>query len=154
MTSSGSSSNGSSNNSSQRPKKNFNTLLNQLTPTVQNTKMATATVASENTQQQPATPMKRFTTKELAQLEVYGRMGKVFCRMSNLSKSGAFFEIINSNFNPKVGDLVRITVLLRQINKTHIIDAEVVWSRGLGLGLCFIKKNDLVGKLSSKMFVS
>ncbi len=93
---------------------------------------------------------KRFTTKELAQIEVYGRMGKVFCKMSNLSQSGAFFEIINSNYMPRTGDLVRVTVLLRQINKTHVLDAEIIWCKGLGLGLNFLKKNELMGKLAGR----
>lgn len=97
------------------------------------------------------TPSTRYTTKEMAQIEVYGRMGKVFCKMANLSQSGAFLEIINSNYMPRKGDLVRITILLRQINKTHVVDAEIVWSRGLGLGISFLKKTDLVERLSGRV---
>ncbi len=97
------------------------------------------------------TPSPRYYTKEMAQVEVYGRMGKIFCKMSNLSQSGAFLEIINSNHMPRSGDLVRITVLLRQINKTHVVDAEIIWSRGLGLGLNFLKKTDLIEKLSGRV---
>ncbi len=93
---------------------------------------------------------RRFNTKEIAQLEVYGRMGKVTCKMANLSQSGAFLEIINSTYLPKKGDLVRVTILLRQINKTHVVDAEIIWCRGLGLGLNFLKKNNLLEKLSSR----
>jgi hypothetical protein len=100
------------------------------------------------------TPSHRYKTKEMAQIEVYGRMGKIFCKMSNLSQSGAFLEIINSNFLPKSGDLVRMTILLKQLNKTHIIDAEIIWSRGLGLGLSFLKKPDLVEKLSTRLSAS
>ena len=55
---------------------------------------------------------------------------------------------------PRKGDLVRITILLRQINKTHIVDAEIVWSRGLGLGISFLKKTDLVEKLSGRVTAS
>ncbi|MBC7420439.1 MAG: PilZ domain-containing protein [Bdellovibrio sp.] len=93
---------------------------------------------------------KRFSTKELAQIEVYGRMGKVFCKMANLSQSGAFFEIINSNYMPRSGDLVRVTVLLRQINKTHILDAEIIWCKGLSLGINFLKKSELMQKLAGR----
>ena len=108
--------------------------------------------SNENTQQTASeTPSaKRFFTKELAQIEVYGRMGKVFCKMANLSQSGAFFEIINSNYMPRSGDLVRVTVLLRQINKTHILDAEIVWCKGLGLGLNFLRKDQLMEKLAGR----
>ncbi len=99
---------------------------------------------------QPIDPARRFVTKELAQLEVYGRMGKIFCKMANLSQSGAFFEIINSNYIPRTGDLVRITILLRQINKSHFIDAEIVWCKGLGFGLSFLTKDLLLAKLYSR----
>ena len=92
---------------------------------------------------------KRFITKENAQIEVYGQMGKIFCRLANLSQTGAFLEIINAKLMPKAGDLVRITVLLRQVNKTHVLDAEVVWCKGLGLGLQFIKKEQLYEKLAT-----
>jgi PilZ domain len=106
--------------------------------------------ASNSTTQTTQEAPQRFFTQELAQLEVYGRMGKVFCKMANLSQSGAFFEIINSNYMPRSGDLVRITVLLRQINKTHVLDAEIVWCKGLGLGLNFIKKEQLMKKLAGR----
>ncbi|MBC7742679.1 MAG: PilZ domain-containing protein [Bdellovibrionaceae bacterium] len=100
--------------------------------------------------QETESTSQRYVTQELAQLEVYGRQGKVFCKMANLSSSGAFFEIINSNYMPRAGDLVRITVLLRQINKTHVLDAEIIWCKGLGLGLNFIKKHELIRKLSGR----
>lgn len=93
---------------------------------------------------------KRFYTKELAQLEVYGRMGKIFCKMANLSQSGAFFEIINSNYIPRTGDLVRITILLRQLNKTHLLDAEIIWCKGLGFGLSFLTRESLLSKLYNR----
>ena len=101
-----------------------------------------------STSSQP--PLKRFLTKELAQIEVYGRMGKIFCKMANISQSGAFFEIINSNYMPRSGDLVRVTILLRQINKTHVIDGEIIWCKGLGIGLTFLKKETLVEKLTAR----
>lgn len=103
----------------------------------------------DQTSETPASP-KRFLTKENAQLEVYGKMGKVYCRMANLSMTGAFLEIINARSTPRVGELVRITVLLRQVNKTHSLDAEIIWCKGLGLGISFIKKDVLFQKLSSR----
>ncbi len=107
---------------------------------------------SEDTQN--TGPARRYNTKEMAQIEVYGRMGKVFCKLGNLSESGAFLEIINSSYVPRSGDLVRITVLLRQINKTHIVDAEIIWARGLGLGINFLRKKTLVEKLSGRQVAS
>ncbi len=101
--------------------------------------------SSEN----PLSP-KRFFTKENAQLEIYGRLGKIYCRMTNLSQTGAFLEIVNAKYTPKPGELLRMTILLRQVNKTHTIDAEIVWSKGLGLGINFIKKDQLFEKLSAR----
>ncbi len=93
---------------------------------------------------------KRFMTQELAQLEVFGRIGKIFCKMGNLSVAGAFLEVISSNFMPKKGDLVRLTVNLRTIKKVHTIDAEVIWCKGLGIGLQFISAEQFRKKLSDK----
>lgn len=93
---------------------------------------------------------RRFMTQELAQIEVYGRIGKIFTKMSNLSTSGAFFEIISSNYMPKTTDLVRLTVNLRSIKKVHVIDAEVVWCKGLGLGIRFLSTQEFREKLSAK----
>ncbi len=93
---------------------------------------------------------KRFFTKENAQLEIYGRLGKIYCRMTNLSQTGAFLEIMNAKHTPKPGELLRMTIWLRQVNKTHTLDAEIIWSKGLGLGVVFIKKEQLFEKLSSR----
>jgi PilZ domain len=93
---------------------------------------------------------KRFSTKELAQIEVYGRIGKILAKMGNLSTSGAFFEVINSNYMPKNGDLVRMTVNLRSIKRVHTLDAEVVWCKGLGIGLRFLPADKVRDKLTEK----
>ena len=99
----------------------------------------------QNTSAQPA---RRFLTQELAQIEVFGKAGKVLTKMTNVSVTGAFFEIINSPFMPRKDDLVRITVNLRAVNKTHILDAQVVWNKGLGLGVQFINRDELNRKIS------
>lgn len=97
-----------------------------------------------------ATKAKRFLTQELAQIEVYGRIGKVFTKMGNLSTSGAFFEIISSNYMPRMGDLVRLTINLRSIKKVHVLDAEVIWCKGLGLGIQFLTPEQFRKRLSEK----
>lgn len=99
----------------------------------------------ENTSTPPA---RRFLTQELAQIEVFGKEGKVLTKMANVSVTGAFFEIINSNVIPKKDDLVRITINLRAVNRTHIIDAQIVWAKGLGLGVEFLNRNEVNIKLS------
>ena len=96
------------------------------------------------------TKSKRFLTQELAQIEVYGRIGKVFTKMGNLSTTGAFFEIISSNYMPRMGDLVRLTINLRSIKKVHVLDGEVIWCKGLGLGIQFLNPEQFRKKLSEK----
>ncbi|OFZ31554.1 MAG: hypothetical protein A2622_02935 [Bdellovibrionales bacterium RIFCSPHIGHO2_01_FULL_40_29] len=95
-------------------------------------------------------PPKRYQTKEHAQIEVYGRMGKIYCRLTNLSTTGAFLEIINSKYMPKQGDLIHVSVILRQLNKTHTLDAEIIWCKGLGLGISFVRKEQLFEKLTAR----
>ena len=99
----------------------------------------------QNTSAQPA---RRFLTQELAQIEVFGKSGKVLTKMTNVSVTGAFFEIINASYMPRKNDLVRITVNLRAVNKTHVIDAQVVWNKGLGLGVQFLNRDEINSKIS------
>jgi hypothetical protein len=91
---------------------------------------------------------KRHNTKETAIIEVYGHTEKIFCRMNNLSTTGAFFEIITANYTPKKNQVVRISVNLKQLNKTYTLHGEIVWSKGLGLGISFIKQKDLFKKIA------
>ncbi len=90
---------------------------------------------------------KRHHTNETAFVEVHGRTGKIMCRMSNLSKTGAFFEIVNSHFTPRQGDFVRVTVNLKQLNKTHTLHGQIIWNKGLGLGVAFLKSKDVFKKI-------
>ncbi len=59
--------------------------------------------------------------------------------MNNLSATGAFFEILNSNYTPRRGETVRVVINLKLVNKTHTLSGEIVWAKGLGLGVQFIK---------------
>ena len=81
----------------------------------------------------------RYQTNEPARIEVLGKHETIFCRMSNLSSTGAFFEIISSNFIPKKGDPIRITITLKQLNTSHVIKGEIIWKKGAGMGVMFIK---------------
>ena len=96
-------------------------------------------------------PARRFSTQEMAQIEVFGKDGKILTKMGNVSYTGAFFEVISSNFMPQMKDIIRITVNLRSVNKTHIIDAEVVWSKGLALGVQFLNRDQLNTKISEQL---
>ena len=91
---------------------------------------------------------KRHQTKETAIMEIYGQTDKIFCRMNNLSTSGAFFEIVNAKYTPKKNQVVRITVSLKQLGKSYTLHGEVVWSKGLGVGVSFVKQKDLFKKIA------
>lgn len=88
----------------------------------------------------------RFPTEEAARIEIYGKKHVVYCRMHNLSLTGAYFEIVSSNYTPKVGEFIRITITLKKIKSSRTLNAEVIWSKGHGMGVAFIKQKDLIGK--------
>ena len=90
----------------------------------------------------------RFQTQEPARVEIYGKNGAFLCRMNNLSATGAYFEVINGSEVPKVGDLICVTVSLRHLNKTHVLNGEVVWCRDRGIGVSFIKQKELIQRLT------
>ncbi len=89
----------------------------------------------------------RYVTQEIAQIEAYGQNGKIIAKMSNLSSTGAFFEILTANSPLKPGTLARFTVKLKSLNKVHVIDCEVVWAQGRSLGVKFLKRDALQDKL-------
>lgn len=93
---------------------------------------------------------KRFQTKETAHIEVYGHMGIVVANLRNLSQTGAFLEVSTGSYVPKKGDLLNMTVALRAPQRTHNVAAEVVWSKGLGLGICFINKDEILERMMAK----
>jgi len=97
----------------------------------------------DNKNTTPQAAAKRHSTNEIATVEISGRSLKIQCRLSNISQTGAFLEIVNATMTPRQNDIVRITINLRQINKVHVILGQVVWSRGLGMGVAFLKNKDI-----------
>jgi len=102
--------------------------------------------------EQPSTTAKRYNTQEFAHVEVYGQTGRVLTKMGNLSASGAFFESLNDKFKFKKGDLARVTIKLKSLNKIHIVDCEVVWTKGSAAGVQFLKREELQEKLVQFLF--
>ncbi len=92
----------------------------------------------------------RYKTRELAYLEVYGHTGKIFCKLENLSLSGASLSIVSSDFVPTAGDISKITVHLRSLKKTHIKPVEVVWSKNMSLGIRFIDRSEVQKRLNNQ----
>lgn len=105
---------------------------------------------NQNTQQ----VARRFVTQELAHVEIYGKSGRILTKMGNLSASGAFFEILSPNFSVKKGDIARVTINLRTLNRMHVVDCEVVWAKGLSVGVQFLKREELQAKLTSILFAN
>lgn len=92
----------------------------------------------------------RHPTSEIVQLEIYGRGDRALCRMKNLSETGAFLTLVKGQSVPSKGDLVRLVIHLNQLGKVHSVDAEVVWTSGLGCGVCFLKKAQLLERMFQK----
>ncbi|WP_374075234.1 PilZ domain-containing protein [Bdellovibrio bacteriovorus] len=93
---------------------------------------------------------KRFRTKETAHVEVYGHIGILVANLKNLSQTGAFLEVSQGDYVPQKGDLLNLTVNLTSLRRTHNVAAEVVWSKGLGLGICFINKDQVLERMMAK----
>jgi hypothetical protein len=93
---------------------------------------------------------KRFSTLEMAHVQVYGRMGNLVSKLKNVSSSGAFLELTQGEYVPQQGDIIHVTVHLHSINRSRAFDAEVKWNDGLGFGVHFIKKDQLVEKMMTK----
>lgn len=89
----------------------------------------------------------RYQTAETAHIEVYGRLGRLVGYMKNISKTGAFFELTNGDYVPQDGDILRLTVHLHSLKKTHNVDAEVKWFTGLQFGVAFVTKEEVLEKL-------
>lgn len=93
---------------------------------------------------------KRYRTREIASIEVYGHIGIVSAKLENLSLTGAFLEIAKGSYVPQKGDLLNLTVNLSSVRKSHNLAAEVVWSRGMGIGICFINKGEVLERMMAK----
>lgn len=93
---------------------------------------------------------KRFQTKEKAHIEVYGHIGVLGAHLRNLSQTGAFLEVSDGDYVPQKGDLLNLTVNLESLKKTYNIAAEVIWASGMGLGICFINKDEVLERMMAK----
>lgn len=89
----------------------------------------------------------RHLTRERAYLEIYGRMGTLVAELKNLSATGAFLEIQHGDYIPRKGDLIRVTVPLETLGRTHSVNAEVIWGKSLGVGVCFLNRHETMTKM-------
>jgi hypothetical protein len=91
----------------------------------------------------------RYTTKEKASVEIYGRTGNFIADLKNLSVTGACLEWVH-DVEIQKGDLLRMTVVLRALNRRHNLNAEVVWIEGKMTGINFIKSEQVLEKMMDK----
>lgn len=92
----------------------------------------------------------RYMTQETAQVEIYGRLSELHVKLKNISSTGAFIEISQGKLIPRPGDLLRMTIVLSSLNKKRTMNAEVIWSKGLGLGIRFINQKTVVEKMMAR----
>lgn len=92
----------------------------------------------------------RYSTKEKAAIEIYGRRNATVADVRNLSVSGACLEWDESEFRLSKGDLIRMTVVLKAVNRKHNISAEVIWVAGRKMGVNFIAQDQVLEKLTEK----
>lgn len=106
--------------------------------------------SEKTTMQEMNPPAQRYPTTEIAHIEVYGRMGRVSARLKNVSTTGAALQLTSGMYRPQKGDLIRATVHLHSLGRTRAVDGEVVWSRGAGFGISFLRKTELLEKMFQK----
>ncbi|RYZ86017.1 MAG: PilZ domain-containing protein [Proteobacteria bacterium] len=92
----------------------------------------------------------RHLTSERAYVEIYGRMGTLIAELKNLSATGAFLEIVQGDYIPNKGDLIRVTVPLASLGRTHSVNAEIIWGKSLSVGICFLNRQETMTKMLSR----
>lgn len=93
---------------------------------------------------------RRFSTNESATIEVFGRMETMYGMMKNLSTSGCFMELTKGEYIPQEGDCLRVIIPLKTLGKTRNLFGQVVWKKGVGFGITFIKKEDISKKMLAR----
>lgn len=96
-------------------------------------------------------PATRYPTKEKAAIEVYGKNGNFVARIENVSMTGACLCWSEDQTPLKKGDLVRMTVILKTVNRKHNLNAEVVWIEGRKSGVAFVKSAEILDKMMDKI---
>jgi hypothetical protein len=96
---------------------------------------------------------RRYRTQEHAHVEICGRHDKFFCKLENLSTTGAALRIISAQSVPRPKDILKLTVTLKSINKVHIMYAEIIWINGLDLGSSFISSEMAQRKITNNVQV-
>lgn len=70
---------------------------------------------------------RRFNTDEMAEIVPFDQSGIYSSRVCNMSKGGAYLEFFRSAPIRK-GDMVRLKVELKEVNRVYTVPAKVVWT--------------------------
>jgi Tfp pilus assembly protein PilZ len=105
----------------------------------------------------PQQQFRRYQTRAVAHLETFITGESISTEMFNLSMGGAYFEI-NEKPPLGIGDLIRLKIPHSGEARDHHIHGRVVWMThkgsnlgGFGLGVKFIKANDMYRHLIEKV---
>lgn len=91
---------------------------------------------------------RRYHTVQRAEVEIVGHERKAMTTLFNLSRGGCYFEFTDGA-KVKVGDTVKMTIELAEVNRRYAMPAKVVWttaagmSGGHGVGVEFLGRGDV-----------
>jgi DNA-binding response OmpR family regulator len=105
----------------------------------------------------PQQQHRRYHTRQAAMLETFISGESFQTEMFNLSMGGAYFELAKKP-QVGVGDLLRLKIPMANAVREHSIHGRIVWTThkgpatgGYGLGVKFIKSNDMYRQLIDKV---
>lgn len=107
----------------------------------------------------PQQMLQRYHTNQRVLIEAIQKGTSIDSSMYNLSKGGAYCEFDPvDDVNLSIGDLVRLSVPLTDLSKSHALSAKVVWmtkkgrySGRNGFGLKFINNEEVYRALLGKL---
>lgn len=79
----------------------------------------------------------RHATNENAEVRVDGNPTYYKCKVCNMSKGGALFEMVTA-FNIKVGDNVVVKIRLEKLGRIYTVKARVAWIKLPTFGVQFV----------------
>ncbi len=94
---------------------------------------------------------RRYNTVMSADVEWGDNRPKATSILFNLSKGGAYIELVGSSLVKK-GDQLKVHITLDEIQKTYAMPAKVIWcsnrgmNGGCGVGVEFLSKSGLIGE--------
>jgi Tfp pilus assembly protein PilZ len=100
---------------------------------------------------------KRYGTDVLGRVEALLTRRSQDATMRNLSRGGAFLEL-NGPSRFRVGDLVRLHVQLRDLDRSYSLSGRLVWEASrtaahdpAGFGMEFVHSQDMYGMLKDRL---